>query len=201
MPTGRWCTTIRAIAELKLGSRPARRTESTRIEDLRAIPWVFSWTQARIVLPGWYGLGLALERGIAEFGLEPIQEMYGRWPFFATMISNAEMALSKADLRIAERYVRLVESEEVRDRIWGEIRAEHERTARTLLEVTAQKRLLANDPVLKRSIERRNPYVDPLSFLQLELLHRLRATDETEELIRPVLLTINGIAGALKNTG
>jgi phosphoenolpyruvate carboxylase len=117
------------------------------------------------------------------------------------MISNAEMALSKADLRIAERYVRLVEPIEVRERIWTGIQAEYERTARTLLEITGQKRLLENDPVLKRSIERRNPYVDPLSFLQLELMGRLRAAEETEELIRPVLLSINGIAGALKNTG
>jgi phosphoenolpyruvate carboxylase len=184
-----------------LGSRPARRTTSTRIEDLRAIPWVFSWTQARIVLPGWYGLGAALELGIAQFGLELMQDMHARWPFFATMISNAEMALSKADLRIAERYVRLVEPVEVRDRIWEAIQLEYERTVRSLLEVSGQQRLLENDPVLKRSIERRNPYVDPLSFLQLELVQRLRSTEATDELIRPVLLSINGIAGALKNTG
>ena len=194
-------TPIHAIAELKLGSRPARRTASTRIEDLRAIPWVFSWTQARIVLPGWYGLGVALERGLEELGPKLLRDMHERWPFFRTMISNAEMALSKADLRIAERYVRLVEPAEVRDRIWSAIQEEYERTARTLLETTGQVRLLENDPVLKRSIERRNPYVDPLSFLQLELIKRLRNVEETDELIRPVLLTINGIAGALKNTG
>jgi phosphoenolpyruvate carboxylase len=194
-------TPIREIAELKLGSRPARRTASTRIEDLRAIPWVFSWTQARIVLPGWYGLGVALERAIDELGVDVLQEMYARWPFFTTTIGNAEMALSKADLRIAERYVRLVEPAELRERIWGAIQAEYERTAMAILTVTGQKRLLESDPVLKRSIERRNPYVDPLSFLQLELIQRLRATDAADDLIRPVLLTINGIAGALKNTG
>ena len=194
-------TPIREIAELKLGSRPARRTSSTRIEDLRAIPWVFSWTQARIVLPGWYGLGVALERGTDELGIDVLQEMHARWPFFTTMISNAEMALSKADLRIAERYVRLVEPADVRGRIWGAIQSEYERTAKAILAVTGQKRLLEDDPVLKRSIERRNPYVDPLSFLQLELIRRLRTTETADELIRPVLLTINGIAGALKNTG
>jgi phosphoenolpyruvate carboxylase len=194
-------TPIREIAELKLGSRPARRAASTRIEDLRAIPWVFSWTQARIVLPGWYGLGVALERAIDELGTAALQEMHARWPFFTTMISNAEMALSKADLRIAERYVRLVEPAEVRERIWGAIQSEYERTAKAILAVTGQKRLLENDPVLKRSIERRNPYVDPLSFLQLELIQRLRSAESADELIRPVLLSINGIAGALKNTG
>ena len=194
-------TPIREIAELKLGSRPARRTNSTRIEDLRAIPWVFSWTQARIVLPGWYGLGAALESAIEAGHLEHLQEMYSRWPFFTTTIANAEMALSKADLLIAERYIELVEPHDLRDRIWGKIRAENERTVATVCSVTGEANLLDSDPVLRRSIERRNPYVDPLSFLQLELISRLRASDDNEELIRPVLLSINGIAGALKNTG
>jgi phosphoenolpyruvate carboxylase len=194
-------TPIREISELKLGSRPARRTASTRIEDLRAIPWVFSWTQARIVLPGWYGLGTALERGCAGFGIEPLRRMYREWPFFATTISNAEMALSKADMRIAERYVAMVEPAELRDRIWGKIRTEFDRTEAMILLITGEAHLLEHDPVLRRSIERRNPYVDPLSFLQLELIERLRTTQRHDELIRPVLLTINGIAGALKNTG
>jgi phosphoenolpyruvate carboxylase len=194
-------TPIREIAELKLGSRPARRTSSTRIEDLRAIPWVFSWTQARMVLPGWYGMGAALEQGCADFGLDLLQHMYRDWPFFATTIGNAEMALSKADMPIAERYVAMVEPEPVRDRIWGRIRAEYDRTERMILLISGQSHLLEHDPVLRRSIERRNPYVDPLSFLQLELIQRLRSTEDAESLIRPVLLTINGIAGALKNTG
>lgn len=194
-------TPIREIAELKLGSRPARRTSSTRIEDLRAIPWVFSWTQARIVLPGWYGLGSALAQARTKYGIEILQEMHEIWPFFRTTIANAEMALSKADMPIAERYVALVEPESLRDRIWGTIRAEYDQTERLILEITGQNRLLDNDPVLRRSIERRNPYVDPLSFLQLELIRRLRQSDEATQLIRPVLLTINGIAGALKNTG
>ena len=194
-------TPIREIAELKLGSRPARRTASTRIEDLRAIPWVFSWTQARIVLPGWYGLGIALDAALQRGELDQLREMNTTWPFFATSMSNAEMALSKADLLIAERYVALVEPAALRDRIWTLIRTEYERTVSSVLAVTSQTRLLENDPVLRRSIERRNPYVDPLSFLQLELIARLRETDDKDALIRPVLLSINGIAGALKNTG
>jgi len=194
-------TPIDEIARLKLGSRPARRAASTRIEDLRAIPWVFSWTQARILLPGWYGLGTALTRGREAFGLDLLQEMERGWPFFAALLSNAELALAKADLRIAERYVALVKPAELRDRVWTCIRAEFERTRDVLLAITEQKALLDREPVLQRSIERRNPYVDPLSFIQLELLRRFRADGTSEVFLRPVLLTINGIAGALKNTG
>jgi phosphoenolpyruvate carboxylase len=194
-------TPIQEIAELKLGSRPARRTASNRIEDLRAIPWVFSWTQARMVLPGWYGIGTALDVGCARFGLDSLRRMFREWPFFATTIGNAEMALAKADMPIAERYVAMVEPAEVRDRIWGKIRGEYDRAITMILAVSGQSHLLEREPVLRRSIERRNPYVDPLSFLQLELIRRLRETEDADTLIRPVLLTINGIAGALKNTG
>jgi phosphoenolpyruvate carboxylase len=194
-------TPIEEIAGLKLGSRPARRTASTRIDDLRAIPWVFSWTQARIVLPGWYGLGTALERGAARHGIDMLAEMERSWPFFRTMLSNAEMGLSKADLQIAGRYVALAESSPARDRIWEAISTEHRRASEIILRITGQSALLEGDPVLRRSIDRRNPYVDPLSFLQLELLARHRAGASPEDLTRPVLLSINGIAGALKNTG
>ncbi|MEA2527523.1 MAG: phosphoenolpyruvate carboxylase [Thermomicrobiales bacterium] len=194
-------TPIDEIARLKLGSRPARRTGSTRIEDLRAIPWVFSWTQARILLPGWYGLGAALTRGQDTFGLDLLREMEHDWPFFAALLSNAELALAKADLRIAERYVALVTPPALRDRIWASVRSEYERTRDALLAITDQRALLDRDPVLQRSIERRNPYVDPLSFIQLELLRRFRENGTSELFLRPVLLTINGIAGALKNTG
>jgi phosphoenolpyruvate carboxylase len=194
-------TPIREISELKLGSRPARRTSSDRIEDLRAIPWVFSWTQARIVLPGWYGLGTALADGKAQYGIDLLRQMNEQWAFFATTLSNAEMALSKADMPVAERYVATVEPSALRERIWSAIKAEYDLADAMIREITGQKHLLERDPVLRRSIERRNPYVDPLSFLQLELIQRLRATDDPADLIRPVLLTINGIAGALKNTG
>lgn len=194
-------TPIDEIARLKLGSRPARRTASTRIEDLRAIPWVFSWTQARILLPGWYGLGTALARGRDTYGLELLQEMEREWPFFAALLSNAELAMAKADLRIAERYVELVEPQELRDRIWERIRTEFVLTRDLLLAITGQQALLDRDPVLQRSVARRNPYVDPLSFIQIELLRRFRRDGSSETYLRPVLLTINGIAGALKNTG
>jgi phosphoenolpyruvate carboxylase len=194
-------TPIEEIARLKLGSRPARRSASMRIEELRAIPWVFSWTQSRILLPGWFGLGSALEGGRTAFGLDFLREMEADWPFFAALLANAELALAKADLPIAERYVQLVNPPDLRDRIWASIRAEYELTRSMLLLVTAQERLLDRDPVLQRSIERRNPYVDPLSFIQLDLMRRLRSEGRPEALLRPVLLAINGIAGALRNTG
>jgi phosphoenolpyruvate carboxylase len=194
-------TPIEELSQLKLGSRPARRTASSRIEDLRAIPWVFSWTQSRILLPGWFGLGTALAQGRDAFGIELLREMDAQWPFFSAMLANAELALAKADMPIAERYVQLVEPETLRDRIWDRIRCEYALTREMLLAVTNQEKLLDRDPVLQRSIERRNPYVDPLSFIQLDLLRRLRTEGRPEALQRPVLLAINGIAGALKNTG
>ncbi len=194
-------TPIDAIAKLQLGSRPARRSGSTRIEDLRAIPWVFAWTQTRTLLPGWYGLGTALEAGRDAFGLDLLREMDAEWPFFDALLGNAEMALAKADLAIAERYVALVEPADLRDRIWSAISAEYDRTRDALLAVTGQDRLLDREPVLQNSIDRRNPYVDPLSFVQIELLSRLRRYPDSDSIVRSILLTINGIAGGLKNTG
>jgi phosphoenolpyruvate carboxylase len=194
-------TPIDEIARFQLGSRPARRTASTRIEDLRAIPWVFSWTQARVLLPGWYGLGTALAAGRDGFGLELLREMDRDWPYFDALLGNAELALAKADLPIAARYVALVAPAAARDRIWGRIVAEFELTRDLLLAVTGQERLLDREPVLQRSIARRNPYVDPLSFIQVDLLRRLRREPASEPLLRAVLLAINGIAGGLKNTG
>ena len=194
-------TPIREIAELKLGSRPARRKASQRIEDLRAIPWVFSWTQSRMLLPGWYGLGTALETGAETFGLEFLQEMATEWPFFDALLDNAELGLAKTDMGIAKRYASLVQPQELRERIWKRISAEYDRTVRMLLAVSSQSHLLQNEPALQRSVQLRNPYVDPLSFIQIELLQRYREGGSQDELLRPVLLTVNGIAGALKNTG
>jgi phosphoenolpyruvate carboxylase len=194
-------TPIEEIARLRLGSRPARRGGSREIGELRAIPWVFSWTQTRIILPGWYGVGSALTQARDEAGLALLQEMDREWPFFAALLSNAEMALAKADLAIGERYADLVEDVSLRDAIWEPIRAEYARTCELVLAITGQERLLDRAPVLQRSIERRNPYVDPLSFIQVELLRRLRAGDPSEQLTRAMLLTINGIAGGLRNTG
>ncbi|CAA9566191.1 MAG: Phosphoenolpyruvate carboxylase [uncultured Thermomicrobiales bacterium] len=194
-------TPIEEISRHQLGSRPARRTASAAIEDLRAIPWVFSWTQARILLPGWYGLGTALAAGQDAVGLDLLREMDGGWPFFTATLANAEFALAKADRAIAERYVALVEDDAVREAIWDRITSEWDLTVRLLLDVTGQAHLLDREPILQRSVRRRNPYVDPLSFIQVEVLRRLRREGPTEDLLRTALATINGIAGGLKNTG
>jgi phosphoenolpyruvate carboxylase len=195
-------TPVEEISRLQLGSRPARRKASRQIEDFRAIRWVFSWTQARIVLPAWYGLGTALEAAASAHGLELLREMERDWPFFAALMSNAEMACAKADLSIARRYAALCEAEAVRERIWCAIEEEYARTVQWLVAVGGRRRLLDGEPVLQASIDRRNPYVDPLSFIQLELLRRARAGDgDQEALERAGALVINGIASGLRNTG
>ncbi|MEY2440664.1 MAG: phosphoenolpyruvate carboxylase [bacterium] len=197
-------TPVREIQRLQLGSRPARRRESARIEDYRAIPWVFSWTQTRAVLPAWYGLGTALEGARERHGGEILREMERDWPFFSALISNAEMACAKADLDIARRYAELYDDDEARERIWTAISDELERTVRELQRVRGEERPLDREPVLQRTIARRNPFIDPLSFVQLELLRRLRAPGadpDDPDLVRASLLTINGIAGGLRNTG
>ncbi len=196
-------TPIGEISRLRLGSRPPRRGAGQGINDLRAIPWVFSWTQSRIVLPAWLGLGDALEDARERHGLELLREMTESWPFFAAMLSNAEMALAKADFVIAHHYVQLCEQDAERERIWGELTAEYERATRELRAVRGYERLLDGEPVLQASIDRRNPAVDPLSFVQIELLSRLRRGTGVEEdpLGRVSLLTINGIASGLRNTG
>jgi len=197
-------TPVDEISRLRLGSRPARRrAAATGIEDLRAIPWVFSWTQARIVLPAWFGLGSALAAAREAHGLELLREMEAGWPFFAGLLSNAEMACAKADPGIARRYVDLWDAEGPRERIWGTICAELERTRAELTLVCGEERLLDREPVLQASIDRRNPYVDPLSYVQVALLRRLRAGDEDTDgaLGRLSLLTVNGIASGLRNTG
>ncbi|GAB4209387.1 MAG: phosphoenolpyruvate carboxylase [Roseiflexaceae bacterium] len=226
LPYFRNATPISEISRLKIGSRPASRKNSDRIEDLRAIPWVFSWMQSRHTLPGWYGLGYALESFVSGAGfstsgadgslapeeqhrlhtarLKLLQEMYTRWPFFKTMIDNAQMILGKADLGVAERYAELVPDQAAGQRVFGQIRAEYERSVRMVCQVAQIKNLLDNTPILQRSILRRNPYVDPLSYIQVELLRRLRAAPEGqghEELEDAILLSISGIAAGVKNTG
>jgi phosphoenolpyruvate carboxylase len=193
-------TPIREIARLQLGSRPARRVESSRIEDLRAIPWVFAWTQARILLPGWYGLGSGLAAVEAAYGAALPRQMASTWPYFRALLGNAELALAKADLGIAERYAALVPDVDLRQRIWTAIVAEYDRTVERVLAATGQSALLEAEPMLRRSIDRRNPYVDPLSYVQVELLRRYREVPN-DDLLRGVLRTVNGIAGGLKNTG
>ena len=194
-------TPLAEISRLQIGSRPTRRHETRRIEDLRAIPWVFAWTQSRFLLPGWYGVGAGLEHGREVFGAEILQAMDREWPFFAATLSNAEMALAKSDLDIAARYASLVEDDVLRTRIWQRIEDEHDRCTREILHLTGQNRLLDREPVLRRSIDRRNPYVDPISFVQVELLRRLRRGTASESTLRAILRTVNGIAGGLKSTG
>jgi phosphoenolpyruvate carboxylase len=196
-------TPVDEISRLRLGSRPARRASGTGLDALRAIPWVFAWTQARIVLPAWFGLGTALVDAREQFGLDLLREMQAEWPFFAALLSNAEMACAKADPLIARRYVDLWDDAGPRERIWGIVSGELERTRAELCTVRGEDRLLSQEPVLQASIDRRNPYVDPLSFVQIELLRRLRANGAPSDglLERVSLLTVNGIAGGLRNTG
>jgi phosphoenolpyruvate carboxylase len=199
-------TPVHEISRLRLGSRPAKRTQAGGIEDLRAIPWVFSWTQSRIVLPAWLGLGTALRHARERHGLELLRRMAAEWPFFTSVLSNAEMGCAKADLGIARRYVELWDDTAARERIWVPLEAELERTIEELVLIGGGERLLDAEPVLQASIDRRNPFVDPLSFIQVELMRRLRAGWEgsgtaSEQLGRVSLLTINGIASGLRNTG
>jgi phosphoenolpyruvate carboxylase len=196
-------TPLHEISRLRLGSRPAKRTQAGGIDDLRAIPWVFSWTQSRIVLPAWLGLGTALHHARERHGLELLRRMAAEWPFFTSVLSNAEMGCAKADLGIAHRYVALWDDAAARERIWTPLEAELQRTTEELVLIGGGGRLLDAEPVLQASIDRRNPFVDPLSFVQVELLRRLRAEPDgaSEQLGRVSLLTINGIASGLRNTG
>jgi len=204
-----WAATpIEEIATLRLGSRPAARIAGRReLESLRAIPWVFAWSQARINLPGWYGLGSALEafrRAHGEAGLERLAALYREWPFFATVLDNAELSLAKADIAAGRRYAALAGSS-TGERIWARIEAEYGRAVELLLRVTNRRRLLEGTPGLLRSVELRNPYVDTLTEFQVQLLGRLRSMapddPDRERVLRLVQLTINGVAAGLQNTG
>jgi phosphoenolpyruvate carboxylase len=194
----RQLTPVAEIAELKIGSRPASRTKSDRIEDLRAIPWVFSWAQARTMLPGWYGVGSAL----AAFD-DPalLQEMHAHWPFFQVTLDNLEMVLAKSDLTIAGRYAQLVEDRDLKDRLFGRIAGEWQCTRDCVLAITGQSRLLENKPALDASIRLRLPYIEPLNLLQIELLKRRRAGESDPRITDGIQLSINAIATALRNSG
>ena len=196
-------TPIAEIAQLNIGSRPASRTASTRIEDLRAIPWVFSWSQCRLMLPGWYGVGSAIAawRASRPDGLALLREMHRRWPFFASVLSNMAMVLSKSDLAVGSRYAAMVPDAALRERIFGRIAAEHARTLAALAEITGHEHPLADNPALARSLRNRVPYLDPLNHLQIELLTRFRAGQTDERTRRAIHLTINGLAAGLRNSG
>ncbi|WP_156680114.1 phosphoenolpyruvate carboxylase [Sphingomonas profundi] len=194
----RQMTPIAEIATLKIGSRPASRTKSDRIEDLRAIPWVFSWAQARVMLPGWYGVGQAL-KGFADQAL--LREMLDAWPFLQATLANLEMVLAKSDMGIASHYVPLVEDQAMAQATFGRIRDGWQTTRDCLLSITRQTRLLEKSPSLDNSIRLRLPYIEPLNHLQIELLKRHRAGEEDERIREGIQLSINAIATALRNSG
>lgn len=201
-------TPIREIAELNIGSRPASRKASQRIEDLRAIPWGFSWGQCRLTLPGWYGFGSAVQVFLNDTpgqtrkdGLALLQKMYRQWPFFRTLLSNMDMVLAKSDLALASRYAELVGDARLRKKIFGAIEEEWHRTAEALALITGEKQRLAGNAALARSIRHRFPYIDPLHHLQVELVRRWREGTADERARRGIHLSINGIAAGLRNTG
>ncbi len=200
-------TPIDEISNLKFGSRPTYRKATQSVGDLRAIPWVFSWMQSRFNFPGWFGLGSALDsilkRGPA--GKKLLRTMYAEWPFFQTLLDNAQVTMRKADMSIARVYSSLVKDEALRARIQRELEKEYARSETAVLAITSQRQLLAHEPVLLKSVQLRNPYIDPLNYIQVEMLRRLRsgtlAKSEEEALRAVVELTINGVSGGLKNTG
>ena len=197
-------TPIREIAELNIGSRPSARKASGRIEDLRAIPWVFSWGLNRTLLPGWFGYGSAVRQFVAregKAGLAQLQAMYQNWPFFRGLMSNMDMVLSKTDMGIASRYAELVEDAALRGRIFDAIESEWEDSVEMLFAVTGKASLLQDNPAFARSLLTRLPYIDPLNHLQVALLERHRAGDNDEQVKRAIHLTINGIAAGLRNSG
>ena len=201
-------TPIREIAELNIGSRPASRKANQKIEDLRAIPWGFSWGQCRLTLPGWFGFGSAVEKFLDQptdkerkAALALLQKMVKQWPFFKTLLSNIDMVLAKSDLALASRYSELVSDAKLRKKIFAAIEAEWHRTADVMALLTGEKHRLANNPALARSIRHRFPYIDPLHHLQVELIRRYREGKADERVQRGIHISINGIAAGLRNTG
>ncbi|UJL31956.1 phosphoenolpyruvate carboxylase [Mycolicibacterium vanbaalenii] len=199
-------TPVSEIGALNIGSRPTSRKPTTSISDLRAIPWVLAWSQSRVMLPGWYGTGTAFEEYVGEGPgsaerLAVLQDLYRRWPFFATVLSNMAQVLAKSDLGLAYRYAELVEDEALRRRVFDKIADEHQRTIRMHELITGHDDLLADNPALARSVFNRFPYLEPLNHLQVELLRRYRSGDQDELVQRGILLTMSGLATALRNSG
>jgi phosphoenolpyruvate carboxylase len=202
-------TPIREIAELNIGSRPASRNPSRSIEDLRAVPWSFSWGQCRLTLPGWYGFGSAIEQFLAQAANPAarkerqalLQRMYVQWPFFRTLLSNMDMVLAKSDLALASRYSELVTDRKLRQKVFSMIDAEWHRTSDALLLITGARQRLEGNAEMQRSIRHRFPYIDPLHHLQVELMRRYRAGQDDERLQRGIHMSINGVAAGLRNTG
>ena len=196
-------TPVNELEHARIGSRPPRRQQGRRLEDLRAIPWVFGWMQSRHAVPAWFGVGYALEHFVAQDTSHQLLlgDMMQSFPLFSDLIRNVELAMSKADLTIARLYAGLVPDVGLRERVWGMLVDEFERTRRMVLSVTDQAELLKGNPVLARSIRLRNPYVDPMSLVQVELLRRKRAGVDADGVDYALGATINGIAAGLHNTG
>jgi phosphoenolpyruvate carboxylase len=195
-------TPMGELEHAKIGSRPSKRKGSLSLSTLRAIPWVFGWTQSRLLIPAWFGVGYAVERYLAEGGnIAMLTTMAREFPLFIDLIRNVEMALGKVDLGTARLYSTLVEDEALRERIYCSFEQEYRRTEKAVLQVTQQIELLQNNPVLARSIKLRNPYVDPMHLIQVDLLRRKRAGEDTPEVNRAISATISGISAGLRNTG
>jgi phosphoenolpyruvate carboxylase len=196
-------TPLDEIKRLHFGSRPPSRTQSSEVTKIRAIPWVFSWMQSRFNLPGWYGLGAALS---STNGLSLLREMYHGWPFFKSMLDNTEMSLIKADMDIASLYVELAPNKRSAAKIFDTIRVEYDRTHEIVLSISGHTNLLDAEPITQTAVQLRNPYVDPLNYIQVEMLRKIRALSDSKgakaQSLREVIgLTINGIAAGLRNTG
>jgi phosphoenolpyruvate carboxylase len=194
------------LEHAKIGSRPSKRKGSLSLDTLRAIPWVFGWTQSRLLIPAWFGVGTAVEKFLAEGGpdenrLATLNTMAKEFPLFIDLIRNVEMALGKVDLGTARLYSTLVEDSELRSRVYERFEQEYSRTVSSVLVITRQIELLQNNPVLARSIKLRNPYVDPMHLIQVDLLRRKRAGEDTPDVNRAISATISGISAGLRNTG
>jgi phosphoenolpyruvate carboxylase len=199
----RQSTPVSEIADLKIGSRPASRTASSRIADLRAIPWVFSWSQSRVMLPGWYGFGAAATSGqlARHGGLDGLKRLHAASPFFRATVANMEMVLAKSNLGIAHRYAGLVEDRDLAQSVFARLEAEWTVTRDAVLAITGQSKLLQHDERLAQSIRLRLPYIDPLNVLQVELLRRHRAGEADDDVRRGIHMSINGVSAGLRNSG
>ena len=200
-------TPIQELSMLQISSRPAKRQAKGGFSAMRAIPWMFSWMQSRAIVPSWFGLGSAFQAyaDTGDGGIGRLREMYRNWAFFTALIDNAQLDVAKADMGIAELYASLVEPPELREEFFGRIKREHALSSEMIMAVTGQEALLANMAAIKTSIQRRNPYVDPLNFMQVALLRELRQLDEGDsrrpQVLDATLATINGIAAGMKTTG
>ena len=196
----RRATPIDVIEKLGIGSRPSLSMDDDRLSELRAIPWAFAWTQNRLILPGWFGLGTALHHAWEKFGADELKQMLVEWPFFKVLILDAEVVLGKVDIAIAERYSKLAGP--LHNEFFPMIRAEHDLCVDLILKITSQSNILEKDDTLRRAIRLRNPYVDPMSLIQVDLLKRWRDGDRKDDsVLQALMVSINGIAHGMQNTG